>query len=194
MSIIIIISILSLLIFYLIGIYNSLIILRNGYKNSFAQIDVQLQRRYDLIPNLIETAKGYMKHERETLEGVISARNQAITARGPAATNPGDTNAMNALSSAESTLSGALTKFFALAESYPDLKANTTMNQLMSELKATEDSLAFSRKNYNDAVTKYNTSCEIFPNSFVANNFGFAKAELLNITDDNIRQAPKVSF
>ena len=137
MSIIIIIGLLSLLIFYLIGIYNSLVVLRNGYKNSFAQIDVQLQRRYDLIPNLVETAKGYMNHERETLEGVISARNQSITARGPAATNPGDMNAMKALGTAESTISGALTKFFALAESYPDLKANTTMNQLMAELKST---------------------------------------------------------
>ena len=135
-----------------------------------------------------------MNHERETLEGVINARNQAITARGPAATNPGDANAMRALGSAETMLSGALTKFFALAESYPDLKANTTMNQLMDELKSTEDNLAFSRKNYNDSVTTYNTACEVFPNSFVANNFGFARAELLNISDEAIKLAPKVSF
>ena len=194
MTTIVIIGILALCAFYIVGIYNSLVTLRNKYKNAFAGIDVQLQRRYDLIPNLVETAKGYMKHEQGTLEAVIQARNQAITARGPAATSPGDTNAIKNLGAAETMLNGALGKFFALAEAYPDLKANISMQDLMAELKNTEDQLAFARKTYNETATEFNTATEVFPQNIVANNFKFTKAELLTITDPAVSEAPKVQF
>src|SRR5713101_6318708 len=149
---------------WLISIYNGLVARRNRFKNAFAQIDVQLKRRYDLIPNLVETAKGYMKHERETLEAVIAARNKAQTAVQQAAAKPGDPAAMQGLQAAEAGVTGALGRFFALAESYPDLKANQTMAQLMEELTSTENKVAFSRQAYNDAVTSYNTEREKFPN------------------------------
>lgn len=194
MSFTILLLIIAALALYLVGIYNTLVTHRNRFKNSFSQIDVQLQRRYDLIPNLVETAKAYMGHEKGTLEAVIAARNQAMTARAPAAANPTDGNAIQALNSAESALTGAMTKFFALSESYPDLKANTTMNQLMEELSSTENKVSFARQAYNDAATQYNTSCEVFPNNLIANNFRFERAELLTVAQPEAKQAPKVSF
>jgi LemA protein len=179
---------------FLVGIYNSLVTLRNRFKNAFSQIDVQLKRRYDLIPNLVETAKGYMKHERETLEAVIQARNQAVTAEGRAAANPGDANAMKGLMGAEAALTGAVGRLFALMESYPDLKANQNMLQLTEELTSTENRVAFSRQAYNDAVTEYNTSREKFPNVIIANSMGFTEAPLFEVESKEERQAPKVSF
>src|SRR5256712_14151027 len=158
--------------------YNKLVALRNGYKNGFAQIDVQLKRRYDLIPNLVETAKGYLKHERGTLEAVIAARNGASTAAQRAAAAPGDATAMRELAGAETALGGALGRMFALAEVYPDLKSNTTMNQLSEELSSTENKVAFARQAYNDAVMAYNTGREIFPTSIIAGASGFDEARL----------------
>jgi LemA protein len=178
----------------LVGIYNSLVTLRNRFKNAFSQIDVQLKRRYDLIPNLVETAKAYMKHERETLEAVIQARNQAVTAEGRAAANPGDANAMKGLMGAEATLTGAVGRLFALMESYPDLKANQNMAQLTEELTSTENRVAFSRQAYNDAVTEYNISREKFPNAIIATSMGFTAAPLFEVESKEERQAPKVSF
>ena len=183
-----------LFVLFLVGIYNSLVTLRNRFKNAFSQIDVQLKRRYDLIPNLVETAKGYMKHERETLEAVIQARNQAVTAEGRAAANPGDANAMKGLMGAEATLTGAVGRLFALMESYPDLKANQNMAQLTEELTSTENRVAFSRQAYNDAVTEYNTARERFPNVILANSMGFTAAPLFEVESKEERQAPKVSF
>ncbi len=181
-------------ILFLVGIYNNLVTLRNRFKNAFSQIDVQLKRRYDLIPNLVETAKGYMKHERETLEAVIQARNQAVTAEGRAAANPGDANAMKGLMGAEAALTGAVGRLFALMESYPDLKANQNMLQLSEELTSTENRVAFSRQAYNDAVTEYNISRERFPNVIIANSMGFTAAPLFEVETKEERQAPKVSF
>src|SRR4051812_29396352 len=158
-----------LVLIFAIGAYNSLVTLRNRYKNAYSQIDVQLKRRYDLIPNLVETAKGYLSHERGTLEAVITARNAAASANTKAAQNPGDTGAMKELSGAETALSGAMTRFFALSEAYPDLKANTTMLNLMEELTSTENKVSFSRQAYNDSVTTYNTRREVFPTNFIAN-------------------------
>ena len=178
----------------LVGIYNSLVTLRNRFKNAFSQIDVQLKRRYDLIPNLVETAKAYMKHERETLEAVIQARNQAVTAEGRAAANPADANAMKGLMGAEATLTGAVGRLFALMESYPDLKANQNMAQLTEELTSTENRVAFSRQAYNDAVTEYNTAREKFPNAIIANSMGFTAAPLFEVESKEERQAPKVKF
>ncbi|MFN7140619.1 MAG: LemA family protein [Limisphaerales bacterium] len=180
--------------FMVIGIYNTLVTLRNRYKNSFAQIDVQLKRRYDLIPNLVETAKGYLKHERETLEAVIAARNSAASAGAKAAANPGDPNAMRQLSGAEAGLSGALGRLFALAEAYPDLKANQNMIRLMEELTSTENKVAFSRQAYNDAVMNYNTKRETFPSNIVAGMFNFQLAELFQVENPAERNAPKVQF
>lgn len=177
-----------------VGIYNRLVSLRNRFKNAFAQIDVQLQRRYDLIPNLVETAKGYLKHERETLEAVIQARNQALVAEQKASTAPGDPGVMRALTGAEGALGGALTRFFALAEAYPDLKANQTMAQLSEELSSTENKVAFARQAYNDAVMFYNNARERLPNALIAGPLGFREAALLEIESPKARQAPKVSF
>ena len=178
---------------YVVGLYNNLVTLRNLFKNAFAQIDVQLKRRYDLIPNLVETAKAYMKHEREALEAVIAARNTASTTAKQAAAEPGEMQAMTALAGAESALSGALGRLFALAEAYPDLKANQTMMQLSEELTSTENRVAFARQAFNDAVTSYNTSCELFPSSIIAGTFGFQQASLLEIPVAE-REAPRVSF
>jgi LemA protein len=179
---------------YFISIYNRLVSGRNAYKNAFAQIDVQLTRRHDLIPNLVETAKGYMKHERETLEAVISARNAAVTGLKNAAANPGDPNAVQQLSGAENALTGALGRLFALAEAYPDLKANQNMMQLSEELTSTENKVAFARQAFNDAVMAYNNTREMFPNSIVANMFAFQPAQLLQIESAAKREVPVVKF
>ena len=183
-----------LFLLYFISAYNGLVTLRNRYKNAFAQIDVQLKRRYDLIPNLVETAKGYMKHERETLEAVIAARNQAVTAGQRAAANPGDPSAMQALSGADAQLTGTLSRLFALAESYPDLNANQNMLQIQEELTSTENKVAFSRQAYNDAVMQYNTARESFPTVIIAGMAGFTEARLFEIEVATQREAPKVSF
>ena len=194
-AVIIIGGIILLVIIIVAAIYNSLVTLRNRYKNSFSQIDVQLKRRYDLIPNLVETAKGYMKHERQTLEAVINARNSALSASQKASGNPGDPSAMKDLASAETLLTGTLGRLFALAENYPDLKANENMLQLQEELTSTENRVAFARQAFNDAVTAYNIACEKFPNTIIAGMFNFSLAQLLESTEaPEERKAPKVSF
>jgi LemA protein len=190
----VILGLIVLALMLLVGIYNRLVSARNAYKNAFAQIDVQLTRRYDLIPNLVETAKGYIKHERETLEAVVRARNAAVSGLKAAAASPGDPAALQQLAGAENTLTGALGRLFAVAEAYPDLKANQNMMQLSEELTSTENKVAFARQAFNDAVMSYNTTREVFPNSFVANAFGFAPAQLLEIDSAEKRAAPKVSF
>jgi LemA protein len=176
--------------------YNRLVAQRNRYKNAYAQIDVQLQRRYDLIPNLVQTAKGYLAHERETLEAVILARNIAIDASGRAARNPGDPTVMQNLSQAEGALAGTLCKLFALSESYPDLQADSMMIQVMEELTSTENRVGFARQAFNDAVTLYSTTREAFPSNLIADRFGFNAAELLTevAVDHEVRVAPRVSF
>jgi LemA protein len=179
---------------WVVGGYNRLVALRNRFKNAFAQIDVQLKRRYDLIPNLVETAKGYIKHERGTLEAVVSARNAAATANARAAQAPGDAAAMKELSGAETALTGTLGRLFAVAEAYPDLKANTTMTALMEELTSTENKIAFARQAYNDAVMGYNTARETFPTNLIAGPFNFAPAESFIIEKPEEKEAPKVSF
>jgi LemA protein len=181
-------------VFFAVTIYNRLIASRNRYKNAFAQIDVQLTRRHDLIPNLVETAKGYIKHERETLEAVINARNAAVSGLQAAAADPTNPEAIRNLSEAESGLSGALGRLFALSEAYPDLKANENMMQLSEELTTTENKVAFARQAYNDSVMDYNTLRESFPNNFIAGWFAFRAAELLEIEDQAKREVPKVSF
>jgi len=181
-------------IFFVIGAYNKLVTLRNRYKNAFSQIDVQLKRRYDLIPNLVETAKGYLKHERGTLEAVIAARNSAAAAGAKAAQNPGDPGVMKELGSAETALTASLGRLFAVAEAYPDLKANQTMSQLMEELTSTENKISFARQAYNDSVMAYNTQREVFPSSLIAGSFNFAPAELFVIDKPEQKEAPKVSF
>lgn len=193
-ALIIVVVLLATVGLYVIGAYNRLVTLRNRYKNAFAQIDVQLKRRYDLIPNLVETAKGYLKHERGTLEAVINARNVASAASAKAAQNPGDAAAMKELSGAESALTGVLSRLFALAEAYPDLKANQTMLQLMEELTSTENKISFARQAYNDAVMTYNTQREVFPTNIVAGMFNFAPAELFVVEKVEEKQAPKVQF
>jgi LemA protein len=174
--------------------YNDLVKYRNRYKNAYSQIDVQLQRRYDLIPNLVETAKGYMKHERETLEAVIAARNSAINASSRAVQNPGEPEAMQQLGNAEAALTGALSRLMVLSESYPELKADRAMTQVMEELSSTENRIAFARQAFNDAVTLYNTKSESFPSNLVANTFNFTVAELLAEATPEMRNAPRVSF
>ncbi|BAY73879.1 MAG: LemA family protein [Nostoc sp. ChiSLP01] len=178
----------------LINGYNDLVKYRNRYKNAYSQIDVQLQRRYDLIPNLVETAKGYMKHERETLEAVIAARNSAMNANSRAVQNPGDPQAMQQLGNAEAALAGALSRFMVLSESYPELKADRSISQVMEELSSTENRIAFARQAFNDAVTLYNTKSESFPSNLVANTFNFTLAELLPEANPEVRNAPRVSF
>jgi LemA protein len=190
----ILLGLIVILVVYLIAIYNGLVSLRNRVKNGFSQIDVQLQRRYDLIPNLVETAKAYLKHERETLEAVIQARNQAQAAASRAEQDPTDAGAIRELAGAETVLGGAMGRFFALAEAYPDLKANQNMMQLTEELSSTENRIAFARQAYNDAVMTYNTKCESFPDNLVAGNFGFKQAEMLELEDQEARKAVKVSF
>jgi LemA protein len=178
-----------------VTIYNGLVALRNRFKNAFAQIDVQLKRRYDLIPNLVEIAKGYIKHERETLEAVIKARNSAQSAAQAAAAAPGNPAAMQSLGAAEGALTGVLGRLFALAEAYPDLKANTNMLSLQEELSSTENKVSFARQAYNDSVMEYNTKRESFPDNIFAGMFGFGAAELLAATESaEERKAPKVSF
>jgi LemA protein len=183
-----------LLAMVVVGMYNRLITLRNRYKNAFSQIDVQLKRRCDLIPNLVEVAKGYIKHERETLEAVIQARNAAYAAGQQAARSPGERDAMTALSGAESHLSGVLGRLFAVAEAYPDLKANQNMLALQEELGATENKIAFARQAYNDAVMGYNTQREVFPTVVIASMFNFQPANLFEVEQAAQRDAPKVSF
>lgn len=182
------------LILYGIGMYNRLVVGRNSYKNAFAQIDVQLTRRHDLIPNLVETAKGYMAHEKETLEAVINARNSAVSGLSKAKADPSDPEAMRQLGQAEQGLSGALGRLFALSEAYPDLKANENMMQLSEELTTTENKVSFARQAYNDAVMMYNNLREQFPSNFVANWFQFKAAELLEIEEEAMKRVPKVEF
>ncbi len=186
--------IIVILALWVVGIYNSLVALRNRFKNAFAQIDVQLKRRYDLIPNLVETAKGYLKHERETLEAVIKARNIAAAAAQSAAANPADANAMRSLAGAESGLVGALSRLMVVSEAYPELKANQNMMQLTEELTSTENKISFARQAYNDSVMTYNTTRETFPNVIFAGMFGFLPAELFKIEDPTERNAPQVKF
>lgn len=179
---------------YVIGGYNGLVTLRNRFKNAFAQIDVQLKRRYDLIPNLVETAKGYMAHERGTLDEVIAARNNASAANIKAAANPGDPTAMKELGSAETALTGTLGRLFAVAEAYPNLKANEEMMQVMENLTSTENKVSYARQAYNDSVMFYNTARERFPTNIIANTFNFTAAELFVVDKPEEKAAPKVSF
>jgi LemA protein len=176
------------------NLYNRLVTLRNRYKNAYAQIDVQLQRRYDLIPNLVETAKGYMKHERETLEAVIAARNAAQTASGRAAQNPGEPQAMQDLGAAEAGLTGALSRLMVVSEAYPDLKADQSMNTVMEELSSTENKVAFARQAFNDSVTFYNTARESFPANLLTAQWKFGPAELLAEVAPEVKAAPRISF
>lgn len=180
--------------FWLVSVYNGLVRSRNAYKNAFAQIDVQLKRRHDLIPNLVETAKGYLRHERETLEAVISARSGAVDAQSAAAANPGDPEAMQRLSGAENMLTATLGRLFALQESYPDLKANQNMMQLTEELTSTENKVAFARQHFNDSVMNYNNKRESFPANLIGGMFGFQPAALFEIEEPGEREAPQVSF
>ncbi len=191
---IVILVIIGILIGWVASMYNGLVTLRNRFKNAFSQIDVQLKRRYDLIPNLVETAKGYMKHERETLEAVIKARSTAISANERAARDPGDEASMKQLLAAEAGLTGALGKLFALSENYPDLKANENMMQLSEELTSTENKVAFARQAYNDSVMTYNTQIEVFPDNMIAGFFRFRNAQLWEITEEKERENVKVSF
>jgi LemA protein len=190
----VILVVLLILLAWGIGVYNSLVTLRNRFKNAFAQIDVQLKRRYDLIPNLVEVAKGYLKHERETLERVIQARNQAMNASQQAAKDPGNRDALKGLMGAESILGGALGRLMVVVEQYPDLKANKNMMQLTEELTSTENKVAFARQAYNDAVMIYNTRREVFPDQVIASMFSFLAAELFEIAEEAEREAPKVTF
>ena len=182
------------LIAFVIGVYNKLVTMRNRYKNAYAQIDVQLKRRYDLIPNLVEIAKGYIKHERETLENVTKARNIAYVASQAAAANPGDSGAMKNLVSAESGLAGTLSRLMMVSEQYPDLKANQNMMQLTEELTSTENKISFARQAYNDSVMVYNTDREVFPSNLVAGMFNFSAAELFVVDKPEQKDAPKVQF
>lgn len=179
---------------WLMGSYNKLVRARNAYKNAFAQIDVQLTRRHDLVPNLVEVAKGYMKHERETLDAVITARSGAVDAQAGASANPGDPSSMQELAGAENVLTQALGRLFALSEAYPDLKANQNMMQLSEELTSTENRVAFARQAFNDAVMHYNNQRETFPTNLLAGMFGFLPAALFEVDDPEQREVPRVSF
>ena len=194
MGLIIVLVLLAILVFWGVGIYNRLVTARNGFGNAFSQIDVQLTRRNDLIPNLVETAKGYLKHERETLEAVISARNTAVAGLKAAAADPGSAAALTQLSTAEAGLGGALGRLFAVMEAYPDLKASSNMMQLSEELTSTENRVAFARQAFNDAVLGYNNSREVFPNSVISGWFGFQPAKMLELPDAVSREAPKITF
>ena len=193
-TVIVIIAIIVVAVMAVAGPYNALVTLRQRYKNAFAQIDVQLKRRYDLIPNLVETAKGYMKHERETLEAVIAARNQAVTATRTAVSDPGGEESMASFNRAEGNLGGAMRRMMLLVENYPDLKASQNMLALQEELASTENKVSFARQSYNDAVTAYNTKREVFPTNLVARFFNFGPAVLFEVTDAVEREAPKVQF
>ena len=193
-ALLVVVGVVVLIALFIIGKYNGLVALRNRFKNAWAQIDVQLKRRYDLIPNLVETTKGYLKHERGTLEAVIAARNSAHSANNTVSGNPGDPEAMKALSSAEGALGASLGKLFALTEAYPDLKANTSMNQLMEELTSTENKVSFARQAYNDSVMGYNIAREVFPTNIIAGMFNFGPAELFSVEAPEQREAVKVSF
>jgi LemA protein len=195
MMTLVVLAVLAVLVaFWGVGIYNGLITARNAFKNAFAQIDVQLTRRYDLIPNLVEVAKAYLKHERETLEAVIKARAAAVSGLAAAKAAPGDAAAMSQLGSAETGLAGALSRLMMVAEAYPDLKANQNMMQLTEELTSTENRIAFARQAYNDSVMAYNNKREVFPSNIIAGMFNFAQAALLEIDEPAKREAPKVSF
>ncbi len=194
MGIWIFLGIIILVVVLVVGMYNNLVRLRNAFKNAFAQIDVQLTRRHDLIPNLVETVKGYIKHERETLEAVIAARNQAIAGLKAASADPANARAMQTLGSAEAALGGALGRLLAVVEAYPDLKANQNMMQLSEELASTENRVSFARQAYNDSVMSYNNAREIFPSSMIAGTFGFLPAALLEIESPAKREVPKVGF
>jgi LemA protein len=187
-------AVLLLFLLFGVGVYNTLITLRNRFRNAFSQIDVQLKRRHDLIPNLVETAKGYMQHERETLEAVIAARNQAVAAQQRASASPGDPGAMSSLGAAEGALTGVIGRLFAVAESYPDLKANQNMLALQEELTSTENKVAFARQAFNDAVMAYNNSRETFPANVIAGMTGFGPAQFFEIETPKEREAPRVSF
>jgi LemA protein len=194
MAFVVVLILVALAVFWGIGIYNRLVTARNGFGNAFAQIDVQLTRRYDLIPNLVETAKAYLKHERETLEAVISARNSAVAGLKAAAADPGSAAAVAQLAGADAGLSGALGRLFAVAEAYPDLKANANMMQLSEELTSTENRVAFARQAFNDAVMGYNNAREMFPNSVIAGFFSFKPARALEAPTPEKREPPRVSF
>ena len=193
-TVVVVIGLVALVGIFAIGVYNGLVQLRNMFKNAFSQIDVQLKRRHDLIPNLVETAKAYMAHESGTLEAVIAARNGAESARQAAAANPGDAAALQKLGAAEAGLGGVLGRLFAVSEAYPDLKANQNMMQLTEELTTTENKVAFSRQAYNDSVLAYNNKREVFPNNIFAGIFGFAQGALFEIESPAEREAPKVQF
>ncbi len=193
-GILVILGLLVVAAFWAVGIYNGLITSRNAYKNAFAQIDVQLTRRYDLIPNLVEVAKGYMAHERETLEAVIKARAAAVSGLAAAKADPGDAAAMQNLAVADQGLTGALSRLMVVSEAYPDLKANQNMMQLSEELTSTENRVAFARQAFNDSVMAFNNKREVFPSSIIAGMFNFVAAALLEITEPAKREAPKVSF
>jgi len=194
-TLLIVFGLIIALVAWVVGLYNGLVVLRNRFKNAFAQIDVQLRRRYDLIPNLVETAKGYLKHERETLTAVVEARNQAVGAAKSLAAAPGDPAAVKAFSAAEAGLAGVLSRLMVVVERYPELKADSQMARVSEELTSTENRISFARQAYNDAVTEYNTRREVFPSSIVAGMFNFAPAALLEATTSEVqREAPQVKF
>ncbi len=194
LSLLIFLAIIAAVVFYVINIYNRLVNERNRVRNAFAQIDVQLTRRYDLIPNLVEAVKGYMKHERETLEAVIKARNTAVSALEAAKADPASAAAIQQLGQSEGALAGVLSKLFALSEAYPDLKANENMMHFQEELTSTENKVAFARQAFNDSVMSYNNTAENFPNNIIAGMFSFKLASFLEIDSEEKREVPEVSF
>ena len=194
LAIFIIVVVLFGILFWIVSIYNGLVTLRNKYKNAFAQIDVQLKRRYDLIPNLVEAVKGYMAHERETLEAVIRARSAAVGAAGNAAANPTDGLCIKKLNQAEGELTSALSRLMVVVEQYPDLKASQNMRDFQEELTSTENKVGFARQGFNDSVMAYNNAREVFPSNIISGMFNFAAATLFEVTNPSEREAPKVSF